>query len=269
MSACEFVLIVSYLRAPAPPLILHSVGTNCQISETRRLVAEAREGAKAYKNNLDLVARGITVRKQIATLLGYDSWAEYICSQRMSGTYAAVDDFLSSLETKLRDAGVENFNTLLKLKKDHCEETGLQFDGKLNAWDSGFYNNLLLKRDYGVDAEKIREYFPLTHVVETTLAIYQELLGLSFTELPVGTYWSWHKDVRCFVVNDAATRARIGHFYLDLFPREGKYSHAAIFHLVKQNTDHAAVDCMLCNLPPPGADGKPSLLRHTNVVTFL
>ena len=244
------------------------IGTNCVVAETRRKIAEAREGVGAYKNNLDLVAQGIACRKQIAALLGYDSWAEYICNQRMSGSYKAVDDFLSSLETKLHDAGKENLDTLLKLKETHCKEIGVEFDGKINAWDQGFYNNLLLKRDYGVDAEKIREYFPLDHVVETTLDIYQELLGLTFTELPVGSYWSWHKDVRCFEVKDTASGDRIGHFYLDLHPREGKYGHAAIFHLVKHNIDQGAVDCMLCNLPPPGADGKPSLLRHSNVVTF-
>jgi len=244
------------------------IGTNCVVAETRRKIAEAREGIGAYKNNLDLVAEGIACRKEIASLLGYDSWAEYICSQRMSGSYGAVDEFLSSLETKLRDAGKENLNTLLKLKEAHCKELGVHFDGQINAWDQGFYNNLLLKRDYGVDSEKIKEYFPLDHVVKTTLDIYQELLGLTFTELPVGSYWSWHKDVRCFQVKDTAGGHIIGHFFLDLHPREGKYGHAAIFHLVKHNAGQGAVDCMLCNLPPPGADGKPSLLRHGNVVTF-
>jgi thimet oligopeptidase len=187
----------------------------------------------------------------------------------MSGSYGAVDDFLTNLETQLREAGRDNLDTLLQLKEAHCREIGADFDGTIHAWDQAFYNNLLLKRDYGVDSEKIREYFPLDHVVETTLDIYQELLGLTFTELPVGSYWSWHKDVRCFEVKDNGGGDRIGHFFLDLHPREGKYGHAAIFHLVKHNTDQGAVDCMLCNLPPPGADGKPSLLRHSNVVTFL
>ena len=244
------------------------IGTNCSVSETRRRVAEAREGSGAYGNNLDLVARGITIRKEIASLLGYDSWAEYICSQRMAGSYGAVDEFLSSLESKVKEAGRENYDILLKLKEEHCAETETVFDGKLNAWDSGFYNNLLLKTKYGVDHEAIKEYFPLDHVVETTLGIYQELLGLVFTELASGTFWSWHSEVRCFDVTDSAKGERIGHFYLDLFPREGKYGHAAIFHLVKQNDTHGAVDCMLCNLPPPSKEGRPSLLRHSNVVTF-
>lgn len=199
------------------------IGTNCEVAETRRLIMEAREGPNAYKNNLDLVAKGITLRKKIASLLGYPSWAEYICTKRMSGSYAAVDEFLSGLEAQLKEAGARDYQTLLELKKAHCEEIKSEFDGKLNAWDSGFYDNRLLKTKYGVDAEKIKEYFPLDHVVETTLSIYQELLGLTFSELPQGSYWSWHQEVRCFHVKDTASSEPVGFFYLDLHPREGKY----------------------------------------------
>ena len=170
------------------------IGQTCQVAETRRRIAEAREGVGAYGNNLDLVAQGIQLRKQIAQLLGYPSWAEYICSKRMSGSYRAVDDFLSNLQEQLTESGKADRDTLLQLKKEHCEKLGQDFDGKLNAWDVSFYDNQLLKTKYGVDAEAIREYFPLDHVVETTLSIYQELLGLTFEELPKGTFWSWHQQ---------------------------------------------------------------------------
>ena len=74
--------------------------------------------------------------------------------------------------------------------------------------------------------------------------------------------------MRLFAVSDAASKAHVGHFYLDLHPRTGKYNHAAIFHLVKGRANgHGAVDCMLCNLPQPEAD-SPALLRHGDVVTF-
>merc|ERR1712224_1179115 len=86
---------------------------------------------------------------------------------------------------------------------------------------------------------------------------------------------TWHKDVRLFIVHDEQTKERVGHFYLDLYPRDGKYNHAAIFHILKREEDaygpgnhQTPVDCMLCNLPVPGADGKPALLRHDDVVTF-
>ena len=132
----------------------------------------------------------------------------------------------------------------------------------LEAWDTGFYANMILKREYGVDKEAVRQYFPLDHVVATTLDIYQELLGLSFTELPAGAFSRWHEDVRCFVVRDAAAAAepasRIGHFYLDLHPREGKYGHAAIFHLLKRQGAQTPVDAMMCNLPAPSSDGTPA-----------
>jgi Zn-dependent oligopeptidase len=243
------------------------IGQTCEVAETRRKVIEAREGVNAYKNNLDLVAQGVQLRKQIASLLGYPSWAEYICSKRMSGSYQAVNEFLTNLLSKLTERGKEDRDVLLKLKEDHCKEVGKDFDGKLNAWDTAFYNDRLLKTKYGVDAEAIRQYFPLDHVVETSLSIYQELLGLTFKELPKGTYWSWHIQVRCFEVIDTETNQRLGHFYLDLHPRTGKYGHAAIFHLVKHNVNQGAVDCMLCNLPASTPE-KPSLLLHSNVVTF-
>lgn len=243
------------------------IGQNCEVSQTRRIVAQAREGSGAYENNLELVAQGIGLRKEIATLLGFPSWAEYICSKRMSGSYKAADDFLTSLQDKLTETGKENYETLLALKKEHCQDTNAEFDGNLNAWDTGFYNNRLLKTQYGVDAEAIKEYFPLDHVVEITLSVYQELLGLTFSELSKGTFWSWHSEVRCFDVKDTESSKRIGHFYLDLHPRTGKYGHAAIFHLVKHNVNHGAVDCMLCNLPASTKD-RPSLLSHQNVVTF-
>jgi Zn-dependent oligopeptidase len=86
------------------------------------------------------------------------------------------------------------------------------------------------------------------------------------------SFQSWHESLRLFLVNDGNTAEgealgpRIGHFYLDLHPRDGKYDHAAIFHLLKRNDEQTPVDYMLCNLPAASADGKPSLLRHSNVV---
>jgi Zn-dependent oligopeptidase len=77
-------------------------------------------------------------------------------------------------------------------------------------------------------------------------------------------------QVRLFAVSDAASGNFIGHFYLDLHPRQGKYGHAAIFHLVKRREGeggHGAVDCMLCNLPDKDADGREATLRHGDVVT--
>ena len=230
----------------------------------------------AYSENLDLMAKGVTFRKQTAALLGYPSWAHYVIESRMAGTPETVTAFLGKIRDLAKGGAARDLETLRLAKVEHLKSMGeLPKGGEsavaLEAWDSGFYNQMVLKRDYGVDEEAVREYFPLDHVVATTLDIYQELLSLEFTELPSGSFSRWHEEVRCFLVRDKAPGCegtRVGHFYLDLHPRGGKYTHAAIFHLLKKNKEHTGVDCMMCNLPPPSKDGKPALLTHDDVITF-
>ena len=79
---------------------------------------------------------------------------------------------------------------------------------------------------------KIKEYFPSEHVQLATMEIYKELLGLDFNRVPAAEVW--HEDVSCFQVLDSKTKKLMGHFYLDLYPREGKFTHAAAFALIKR-----------------------------------
>merc|ERR1712039_767957 len=104
---------------------------------------------------------------------------------------------------------------LRMLKVKHLTERGELPDGgadavNLEAWDVSFYHSMLLKREYGVNHEEIRKYFPLPVVVDGTLSIYQELLGLRFTEIK--EFDSWHRELRLFVVHDVASGNRMGHF---------------------------------------------------------
>lgn len=248
---------------------------NCAVADTRRQVVVAKDCA--YGNNLDLVAEGIQLRLRTAKLLGYASWAHFVTETRMSGSPERIQTFLKGIHEKAVVGANADKERLRRLKATHLEELGQLPDGgadavRLEAWDTGFYNSLLLKREYGVDHEAIRKYFPLPVVVEGTLGIYQELLGLKFTEIP--EFDRWHPEVRLFDVVDASMGTRMGHFYLDLHPRDGKYNHAAIFHLLKRvvaadgTQMQTPVDCMLCNLPGPSPDGTPACLRHDDVVTF-
>ena len=233
---------------------------SCAVAATRRRVSAARE-VEAYGDNLDLVAEGIQLRKRIAGLLGYASWASLATETRMSGSPANIDAFVGPLAARVAAGARADLDALRDLKRS---DTG-DATAELEASDVSFYSALRLKNDYGVDHEAVKRYFPLDHVVETTMRIYQELLGLVFTE--IFAFDTWHPSVRLFKVEDAATSEKMGFFYLDLFPRDGKYGHAAIFHLLKRWKTQVPVDCMLCNLPEP-ADGKPALLRHSNCVTF-
>jgi len=243
---------------------------NCAVASTRKAVTVARDSACSA--NLDLVAEGVQLRKKTAALLGYPSWAHFVTELRMSGSPDRINAFLSSIRDKAVPGATVDKERLRLLKAEHLKERGELPEGgadavKLEAWDTSFYHSLLLKREYGVDHEEIRKYFPLPVVVQGTLDIYQELLGLRFTEIK--EFDSWHAEARLFVVHDQESGRRIGHFYLDLHPRDGKYGHAAIFHLLKRTSEgQTPVDCMLCNLPGPAPDGSPALLRHDDVVTF-
>lgn len=153
---------------------------------------------------------------------------------------------------------------------------------------------MLLQTEYEINEEFIKEYFPLDKVTKGLLEIYQEVLGLKFRELPPQYTHVWHEDVKQFEVYDSETTNFMGHFYLDLFPREGKYGHAAeckeipnislksshFFFFFKKTivdlqkgfdfpdgTRHYAAAAMVANFNKP-TPTKQSLLRFNEVVTF-
>eukprot|EP00755_Sulcionema_specki_P004110 Sspe_Gene.4189::Locus_1378_Transcript_1_1_Confidence_1.000_Length_2133::g.4189::m.4189/K01392/THOP1; thimet oligopeptidase len=242
--------------------------SQCTVAETRRKVAEARE-LLSYGNNLEVFVESINVRQKIASMLGYKHWADYITESRMTGGSKVACDFLKDLQNRMHEPGKKDLEKLLRYKEEHYKETGQEFDGKLNPWDQGFYHEKIALKEFNVDDEQIREYFPLNHVVDTTLKIYQKVLSLTFHEIPRDKFEAWHEKVRLFVVYDGTEPGGklMGQFYMDMHPREGKYNHAAIFHLLKRVDDQVPVDCMLVNFPEEEAD-SPALLRHNDVVTF-
>jgi neurolysin len=103
----------------------------------------------------------------------------------------------------------------------------------MHQWDNSFYGNIYKQQNFHIDEDKIKEYFPAENVKLATMDIYQELLGLDFKQLPEAQ--TWHKEVSCFEVRDKASKDLLGHFYLDLYPRDDKFNHAAAFTLLKRS----------------------------------
>ena len=232
-----------------------------------RRALEAKFNDRAARKNLSIFAEALALRLKAARLLGYKTHADYAEELNMAKGPDAVNAFLARLRGRLKPLGLEEREVLIALKR---AMEGRSSDGVLRAWDWRYYDNLLRKTKYDVDSEKVREYFPADLVVEQMLAVYQKLLAVKFREIPGGL--TWNPEAKLFEITDASGGAPIGYFYMDLYPREGKYKHAAAFQLVtgRLGTDGAyqkPVAAIVANLNKPSA-AKPSLLDHKEVETL-
>lgn len=117
----------------------------------------------------------------------------------------------------LKPIGNKERKYILSLKKRECLMKGYQFDGQINAWDLPYYMNQVEQCKFAVNKDKLIEYFPLDVVTEGLFGIYQELLGLTFTEVKQAHVW--HENVKLYSACDAETGEEVGHFYMDLHPR--------------------------------------------------
>eukprot|EP01122_Echinamoeba_exundans_P003129 TRINITY_DN1327_c0_g1_i4.p1 TRINITY_DN1327_c0_g1~~TRINITY_DN1327_c0_g1_i4.p1 ORF type:complete len:695 (-),score=120.32 TRINITY_DN1327_c0_g1_i4:47-2131(-) len=242
----------------------------CKVDATRRIVYTAKE-SQCMAQNVPLFERLIRLRQEEAELLGFKNHAEYILDIRMAKNAQTVFDFLNRLVERLEPAFQDDIKALLSLKRKDAEASGIPFDGRLQSWDWRYYQNLVLENDYSINAEEIREYFPMDHVLAGMLGIFQEILSLRFEEVAPSLAHVWHPEVRQFSVFDLKSGAFVGHFYLDLHPREGKYGHAAEFGLQKgcvaRGSRQAPAAAMVANFSKATPD-RPSLLDHDEVVTL-
>jgi thimet oligopeptidase len=231
-------------------------------ANTRRLIDTAREG-QCQSVNVPLFEQVLQLRQREAELLGFESHAHFTLAIRMAKTPAQVMTFLTELKDKLEQPLIDELARLLELKRAECKRNGEPCDERINSWDWRYYQNLLLEQEYAVDDEVIKEYFPLEHVTQGLLDIYQDLLGLVFKV--TANPHVWHADVVQYDVYDSQTQQFMGHFYLDLFPRDGKYTHAAEFDLMKHCVYGSGVEqfpaaAMVANFTKP-QQNKPSLLK--------
>ncbi|HEY5346375.1 MAG TPA: M3 family metallopeptidase [Verrucomicrobiae bacterium] len=241
------------------------VEDNAKLEATRRRMMTAQCNL-ARATNIPLLKKILVDRDELAHDLGYASYADYATETRMVKNAATAISFLENLKTGLQpkyDAELKEFRDL------KIAETG-DTNTVVNAWDWRYYANQLKKTKYNVDAEQLRVYFPYQNVLNGMFAIYQRIFGLKFER--VEAPYKWIGDLQLYTVSDAKTGEPMGLFYLDMFPRDGKYNHFAQFGIIEgkllpDGKYQRPVCCLVCNFPPPQPD-KPSLLSHDEVETI-
>ncbi|QPG76582.1 hypothetical protein FOA43_003973 [Brettanomyces nanus] len=228
--------------------------------------------------NADILIEAVKLRAQLAQLLEYKDFSEYILDDRMAKTPKTVMNFLTDLKTKLRPLGENELKSLKSLKERDYKERALQYDGRYYVWDHRFYHTMMLEKDYKVDEATIAEYFPMQHTIEQMLSIYEIIFNLKFVEISKENklYNTWHEEVKQFAVWKLDNKEKpefAGYIYFDLHSRPGKYGHAANFGLSPGYTDIQTgkrvypSTSLVCNFTKD-TKNKPALLKHDEVVTF-
>ena len=233
--------------------------------EQARKELEFKFNRRGGQENVDLLEKTLTLRREIARLLGYKNHAELRLEDRMAKNPKTVMAFLKDLQKKLKPLGKKEDKEMIAYKNS---KTGKN-SRTLYSWESGYWSNKFRKENLELDSEKIKEYFPSQVVIDGMLDLFGGVFGITFepVDIPV-----WHPDVKAFKIKDKASGELVAYFYMDLYPREGKYKHAACFGLVEgeekqDGTYQIPFVAIVANLNKPSGD-TPSLLKHSEVETL-
>ncbi|GAA5933687.1 metalloendopeptidase [Sporobolomyces koalae] len=239
----------------------------------------ANQGYEAKTSqNAPLLSEIVRLRQQAAELLGYKNHSEWVLQVNMNKTPDLVLDFLHDLQTKLRPLGIAEKDKFLQLKRQEFVDRGWQWDeakdARLYLWDYRYYERMSLEKELDLDDNLLQEYFPVSHVVPAVIELYKDLLGIELIKVPKQFGETYHEDVEMFAVWEngqvGAEGAFKGYITLDLFPRNNKYGHAAVWGLIPGWTDEQGkrqypVVAMVANLAKP-TPTRPALMKHQDVL---
>ncbi len=192
--------------------------------------AKTNEGGT---QNLALLAEITRLRKDYAQLFGASSWAEFVTRRRMAETPARADAFLAEVKAAVQPRERKELEELRLAKAAHLGQPPDQVN--LQRWDVSFYTERVRQARYAVDQEAFRQHFPPQESLQFVLRLVERLMGVRYQRLEGAA--AWHPEVQTYAVSDAATGAPLGSLWVDLYPREGKYNHAAVWGLRSVSTD--------------------------------
>ena len=200
--------------------------------------------------NLEVLDEIVRLRKEIAELYDVPSFAHYVTKRNMVESPETVTRFLDEVRSVVTEAEIRDLGELAELK-----------GAPIQRWDVSFYRERLREQRFAVDQEELRKYFPTPPTVEWMLEVSGKLYGIRFERAAVPV---WHEDVIYLDVSDETSGAPIGGIYLDLYPRDGKYKHAAAWPVrgVSTRTGRKPISVLVTNFNRQG-------LTHDELETLL
>jgi thimet oligopeptidase len=223
----------------------------------RRMYIEFQ--TRAYPQNRDVLMKMLRTRYDIASTLGYQSWADYNAADKMIGSGARIGEFIQVVDAAVRPGAEREFQMLLaeKRKTDTRATTiGLE--------ERSYYQEQVRRSSFNFDSQSVRPYFPYGRVRQGILDTAATLFHVTFRQEEGAP--AWDPSVETWQVLDAGKV--IGRFYLDMHPRNGKFSHAEMMPVLDgvrgKRLPEAA---LLCNFPQPTAE-DPGLMQYADVQVF-
>ena len=217
------------------------------------------QSEKTEFDNTQVMEEILTLRHEMAQLLGFTNYAEFSLASKMAPNVAAVDQFLVELAEHARAPATQEIAEL----KNIASQDGIQ---DLQPWDTGYYSEKLKIQQFNLSQESLKPYFPAPKILQGLFSIVNRLYGINIVEREAPV---WHPDARYFELEDQGTV--VGGFYFDLYARSGKRGGAWMSgfrsRMQTRNGIQKPICYMVCNFTPAVGD-QPALLTHDEVNTL-
>lgn len=234
------------------PLLMYA-----RTEATRRAIFEAFNN-RAHPANDAVLTSLLERRYALAQLLGRANYAEVAMADKMIGNPERARAFIDQLAQYARPAAQRDYQRQLRrYQRDNRRATAIE------RWNTAFVQEQIRREDYNLDSQQVRQYFAYNNVRQGIMALISELFGVEFR--PWANAPVWHESVEAFEIYENGQL--LGRIFLDMHPREGKYSHAANFPIRIGGPRDLPVGALICNFPR--GDHETGLMTHSDVVTFL
>ncbi|MBS0581357.1 MAG: Zn-dependent oligopeptidase [Proteobacteria bacterium] len=214
----------------------------------------------AWPANTEILRNLLTARKELAQLLGYQTWADFAMADQMMGSPAKLAEFVEKVDGATREPAAREDAMLVAFARQR--EPALQ---KISEVDVGYWREQYRRAKFDFDSQSVRPYFPYAQVESGVITTASKLFHVQI--VPVPGVHTWHPSVTTYDVMDGKTK--LGRIYLDMHPRDGKDKWFSTTMITTGVRDRRLPDgALICNFPG-GVAGDPGLMQYGDVVVFL